>query len=64
MSPDPTVTAGTGLYLTAGVLYQFDLVHGYDTRMPVYMVRATSTDGTVTARVDSQEDKTDEFEGV
>jgi len=64
IGPDNSLTATNGLYLPKNVPIQFELVHGFDTRMPVYAIRAGDTDGIFTARVDSQEKETDKFPGV
>ena len=64
MSVDPAPKVTDTFYMVAKIPLQFDLVHGYDTRMPVYMLRASDNDGTVSVRVDSQEDTTKGFEGV
>ena len=58
ISPDQNVTASNGLYIPTGIPFQFMLPHGFDTRMPMWAVRATSSDGTATIREDFQDYRT------
>ena len=60
---DDPPSATRGFYLAAGASMVAFLNEGMDTRMPVYAIRAGSTDAVVSIRADFQEEPT-EYEGV
>ena len=59
-----SVTAANGLVLPANVPVQFNIMHGYDTRMPVYGIQTSGGAATLTIRAEYQEDVADNWPGV